>query len=83
MSNPKTEDELRVISLTEFNSKVFEKFVMEWLLEFVGPHIDESQYCGQKGESVAHYLIDFINFVMYNQDLKNMHAVLSVAVDIS
>ena len=56
---------------------------MEWLLEYVGPHIDRGQYGGQKGESVTHYLIDFINFVMYNQDLKNMHAVLAVAIDFS
>jgi hypothetical protein len=38
---------------------------------------------GLKGSSVAHYLIDFINFVLYNQDLKDMHAVLAVAVDFS
>ena len=83
VNNPKCEDELRIISLTEFNSKVFEKFVMDWLLEYVGPHIDKGQYGGQKGESVTHYLIDFINFVMYNQDLKEMHAVLAVAIDFS
>ena len=35
----------------------------------------------QKGNSVSHYLIDFINFVSYNQDIKNIHAVLAVAVD--
>ena len=56
---------------------------MDWLLEYVGPHIDKGQYGGQKGESVTHYLIDFINFVMYNQDLKDMHAVLAVAIDFS
>ena len=32
---------------------------------------------------MAHYLIDFINFVQYNQDLKNIHAVLAVAIDFS
>ena len=37
----------------------------------------------QKGNSVAHYLIDFINFVLYNQDLKNIHAVLAATVDFS
>ena len=41
------------------------------------------QYGGQKGSSVTHYLIDFINFVLYNQDLKNIHAVLAVAIDFS
>ena len=45
--------------------------------------IDLRQYGGQKGSSVTHYLIDFINFVLYNQDIKNIHAVLAVAVDFS
>ena len=82
-SNPKDEDDLRIISLTAFYSKVLEKFIMEWLLEYIGPHIDWGQYGGQQGNSVTHYLIDFINFVMYNQDLRNMQAVLAVAVDFS
>ena len=83
VANPQNEDELRIISLTAFYSKVLEKFVMEWLLEFIGPHIDWGQYGGQKGNSVTHYLIDFIDFIMYNQDLKNMNAVLAVAIDFS
>ena len=80
-SNPINEDDIRVISLTAFYSKVFEKFVMEWLLFFIGDKIDPCQYGGEKGSGVAHYLIDFINFVQYNQDLKNIHAILAVAVD--
>ena len=83
VENPKNEDELRIISLTAFFSKVFEKFVMEWLLEHIGPYIDLGQYGGLKGSSVTHYLIDFINFVLYNQDLKDIHAVLAVAIDFS
>ena len=57
--------------------------MIEWLLEYIGPFIDPGQYGGLKGSSVAHYLIDFINFVLYNQDLKDIHAVLAVAVDFS
>ena len=64
------EDDVRVISLTAFFSKVFEKFVMEWQIFFIGDKIDPCQYGGEKGSGVAHYLIDFINFVLYNQDLK-------------
>ena len=72
-----------MISLTAFYSKVFEKFVMECFFENIGPLIDLGQYGGLKGSSVTHYLIDFINFVLYNQDLKDIHAVLAVAVDFS
>ena len=83
VENPKSEDELRIISLSPFYSKVMEKFVMDWLLEYIGPQIDRGQYGGQKGNSVTHYLVDFINFIMYNQDLSNIHAVLAVAIDFS
>ena len=79
--NPKNEDDVRIISLTAFYSKVMEKFVMEWLLEVIGDKIDWHQYGGQKGNSVAHYLIDFVNFVLYNQDIKNVHAVLAATID--
>ena len=78
---PENEDQIRIISLTPFFSKLFEKFVMTWLLEYLQPHIDLGQYGGQKGNSVSHYLIDFVNFISYNQDVKNIHAVLAVAVD--
>ena len=83
VANPVSEDELRIISLTAFYSKTFERFVMDWLLKYIGPMIDQSQYGGLKGSSVTHYLIDFINFVLYNQDVKDIHAVLVVAVDFS
>ena len=56
---------------------------MTWLLEYLKEHLDWWQYGGQKGNSVSHYLIDFINFISYNQDIKKIHAVLAVAVDFS
>ena len=80
---PENEDQIRIISLTPFFSKLFERFVITWLLEYLQPHLDWGQYGGQKGNSVSHYLIDFINFISYNQDIKNIHAVLAVAVDFS
>ena len=81
--NPENEDQIRLISLTPLFSKVFERFVMSWLMEYLKEHLDIGQYGGQKGNSVSHYLVDFINFVSYNQDIKNVHAVLAVAVDFS
>ena len=83
ISNPINEDQLRIISLTPFFSKVFERFVISWLMDYLHEHLDWWQYGGQKGSSVSHYLIDFINFIQYNQDLKNIHAVLAVTIDFS
>ena len=81
--NPITEDQLRIISLTNHLSKVFEQFVITWLLEYVGSKMDWGQYGGVKGSSISHYLIDFVNFILFNQDLKIPHAVLAVMIDFS
>ena len=81
--NPENEDQLRVISLTAFFSKVFEQFVIEWLVFHIGDKIDWRQYGGLKGSSISHYMIELINFILYNQDLKDIHAVLVVMIDFS
>ena len=38
---------------------------------------------GEKGNSISHYLIDFVNYIMYNQDQQVPLAVLAVMVDFS
>ena len=78
---PESEDDLRPISLTPFFSKVTEHFIVEWLLEFIGPKIDFRQYGGLKGNSVAHYIIEFINFVLSSQDSREQTVVLACYVD--
>ena len=81
--NPINEDQLRIISLTSYFSKVYEQFVITWLLKYVGGQMDWGQYGGVKGSSISHYLIDFVNFILFNQDLKIPHAVLAVMIDFS
>ena len=83
ITEPETEDDLRPISLTNFFSKVAENFVVSWLLEYVGNQIDFRQYGGMKGNSTSHYLIEFINFILYNQEAKEQTAVLACMVDFS
>ena len=39
-----------------------------WLLKYIGDRIDFRQYGGTKGNSITHYLIEFINFILFNQD---------------
>ena len=79
--NPLNEDDLRPISLTPFFSKVTEHFVVKWLVEFIGHKIDFRQYGGQKGNSVNHYLIELVNFILYCQDSHEQIAVLACLVD--
>ena len=80
---PESEDDLRPISLTAFFSKVAEHFVVEWLLKFIQDKIDFRQYGGMKGNSITHYLIEFINFILLNQDSTEQTAILAFMVDFS
>ena len=50
-------------------------------MEFIGDKIDPNQYGGQKDNSITHYLIEFVNFALYNQDMNTPHAVLALMVD--
>ena len=81
MKVPATESDVRIISLTSFWSKCMESFVIKWLNEAIGHKIDVTQYGGLKGQSTSHYLIDLVNFVLYNQDFKNPHATLAIMYD--
>ena len=81
--NPIIEDDLRIISLTPFLSKVTEQFVISWLMEYVKDKVDWGQYGGTKGSSISHYLIELVNFVLFNQDLKIPHTVLAAFIDFS
>ena len=78
---PISEDDLRPISLTPFYSKVCEHFVVKWLMQFIGHKIDLRQYGGLKGNSVNHYLIELVNFILTCQDSAEQTAVLSYLVD--
>ena len=80
---PESEDDLRPISLTSFFSKITEHFVVMWLMEIIKDKIDFRQYGGLKGNSITHYLIEFINFILSCQDSTDQTAILAVMVDFS
>ena len=79
---PLTEDDLRPIAMTSFFSKIMEQFVVSWLLEIVGKKMDFRQYGGNKGNSITHYLIEFLNFILHQQE-NEATAVLACLVDFS
>ena len=78
---PESEDDLRPISLTPFLSKVTEQFVVKWLLQVIEDKIDFRQYGGLRGNSVTHYLIEFVNFILTHQDDTEKKAVVACMVD--
>ena len=78
---PKSEDDLRPISLTPFFSKVAEHFVVDWILQFVSDKIDLRQYGGLKGHSTTHYIIEFLDFILKQQDSSAQIAVVACYID--
>ena len=83
VTNPANEEQLRIISITHQLSITYERFILKWLLDYVGDKLDPDQFGGVKGHSVAHYLIEIQNSILYNQDLENPKATLMAGVDIS
>ena len=81
IQTPETEDDLRPISLTAFFSKVAEHFVVDWLLHYIKDKLDFRQYGGVKGNSITHYIIEFINFILLNQDSTEQTAILACMID--
>ena len=47
--------------LTPILSKVLEDFVVSWMIEDVGEHIDSRQYGSLKGSSTTYCLLDLIH----------------------
>ena len=45
--------------------------------------IDFRQYGGLKGNSITHYIIEFINFILSSQDSTDQIAVMACLVDFS
>ena len=56
---PQTPGECRNVSCTNFLSKLYKSFVLEWSRELVNPK--PNQYGGEKKCSSAHFLIDAID----------------------
>ena len=79
---PTDESEIRLIEITSYLSLQMEKIVLKWLHGFISDKLDRDQFGGAKGHSVAHYLIEIMNFVLYNQDLSQPVATMLTAIDI-
>ena len=54
-----------------------------WYCYHTKDKIDPGQYGGLPGNSITHYLIELINFILYNLDLQIPHAILLTMVDFS
>ena len=80
---PEDESQLRIISITYQLSTLMERFIIDWLMVFIEDKLDRDQFGGQAGHSIAHYLIEIKNFILYNQDLSTPLSTIFAGVDIS
>ena len=61
VKQPLCESDTRPISLTPILSEVLEDFVVSWMIEDVGEHIDSRQFGSLKGSSTTYCLLDLIH----------------------
>ena len=61
--------DLRPISLTSTLSKICERFVTDWLLEYVKEKIDRRQFGSLKNTSTTHALLSFVHHLLYETDI--------------
>ena len=57
--------------------------MVKWLRVYIGYQMDPRQFGGLKGNSIVHYMIELINFILYNQDYDLPIAVLACTIDFS
>ena len=81
ITHPESNSDLRLISLTKFFSKVFEKFIVEWIFFIIGHKLDPGQFGGLPGNSISHYLIHLVNFILSNLDSRSPTGILAAIVD--
>ena len=83
ISQPETMDDIRLISLTKFLSKVYEGFLADWILAVIGSHLDPNQFGGLKGNAITHYLIQLVDFILKNLDSRQPVAIIAAIIDFS
>ena len=81
---PKSIEDLRNISGLLNLDKIAEKLIAKMMISDMKAKIDPSQYANQKGLSIQHYLIKFVDRILQAVDKnskKEIFAVLATLVD--
>ena len=78
---PKNVDELRNISGLMNLDKIAEKLIAKKMISDMKDKIEPSQYANQKGLSIQHYLVKFIDRILEGVEKSEACAVLATLVD--
>ena len=73
--------DLRKIASTSDFSKLFEKFLMDFITEDIGRKIDIQQFAGKKGTGTEHLLVGMVDRILSLLDKPGMTAVIRSAAD--
>ena len=82
-SPPESLEDLRIISKTNFLSKIFKSFIVYWLLPYISPYLDTAQFGGFKDISTTHYLLKLLDFTHSVLDKQQPHAIVASLIDLS
>ena len=80
----KTIDQLRNISGLSNLNKIFEKLIVKLVVQDMKEQLDPSQFANQKGLSIQHYLVKFLDRILSSLDRANSSetcAVIATLVD--
>ena len=77
----RTCSDLRKIASTSDFSKLFEKFLMDFITEDIGKRIDIQQYAGKRGTGTEHLLVSMVDRILSLLDKPGMTAVIRSAAD--
>ena len=64
VTNPKTVKDLRKISCTSDYSKLFERFLKDWVMEDICDNLDIGQYGGQIGTGTEHMIVSLVDRIL-------------------
>ena len=82
VSNPKEIKDLRKISCTSDFSKLFEKFLKDWIIEDISEKLDIGQFGGRKGVGTEHMIVCILDRVLKLLDQNpDKSAVLAACLD--
>ena len=73
--------DLRKIASTSDYSKIFEKFIMQWITEDIGNKIDIQQFAGKKGVGAEHLVVCMMDRILGLLDKPGMTAVIRSSTD--
>ena len=69
-TSPTSPSDLRPISKTPIISKVFEDFILQWLLAEVEHKIDPMQFGFRRGHSTTHYLVRLLHDLLEHLEIS-------------